>query len=345
VLRSFTGGADDGVSPKAGLLKASDGRLYGTALSENQWGPGLVFRINEDGSSYSVVSWLSDEYGFTAVSPIDGLVEGTNGFLYGVSLTGLSVWGEGRGSIFWVNKDGSKLRVDTSTFYSDWGVPPSLPSGPLLDGSDGFLYGTTQEGGLLISPWGGCVFRWSFGAVYDFEVLASFGGSISTPVGGLVRGPDGEIYGTTSRWLPISAGTLTQGAAFKLKTDGSGFEPLKLFIADPDGATPQGKLLLASNGGLYGITGAGGNTGSGTIFALSSQPRSWFRTSVSQQNNGLLLHAIATAATTFRLQSTATLAQPVWNDLATNVSNILGMVDFTNLAMHNSAGFYRLVTP
>lgn len=87
------------------------------------------------------------------------------------------------------------------------------------------------------------------------------------PMGGLVL--SGEIlYGATSGTLPGSSGIL-----FSLKTDGTGFRILHNFSptalgTNNDGTGPSSALILSGNT-LYGA-GGGGSSGSGTIFALST---------------------------------------------------------------------------
>src|SRR5207249_867233 len=93
---------NDGYLSSAGLIEASDGALYGTT----EFGPtsaGVVFKLNKDGSGYRVL------YGFggNAVdggNPRVGVIEGTDGVLYGTTPVGGTNSG---GTVFKLNKDGS----------------------------------------------------------------------------------------------------------------------------------------------------------------------------------------------------------------------------------------------
>src|SRR5436190_20098273 len=69
-------------------------------------------------------------------------------------------------------------------------VWPSTP----VQGSDGVLYGTTQQGGV----WGhGTVYRLTTNG--DLTTLASFNYTNGArPDTGVIQGPDGALYGTAS---------------------------------------------------------------------------------------------------------------------------------------------------
>src|SRR5260221_362950 len=188
-LKSFGSIPDDGASPFSALVEGTDGALYGTTSRGGSgtpplFGRGMVFRLDEDGSGYSVL------YNFGSSAP-DGsypaatLVEGTDGVLYGTTYYGgaseTNQFVNGLGTVFKLNKDGSGYSVVYS-FGSSVGDGFS-PQAGLLEGSDGALYGTA-----------GPVFKLNKdGSAYT--VLHRF-----TPSGssGLVEGSDGVLYGTTA---------------------------------------------------------------------------------------------------------------------------------------------------
>jgi uncharacterized repeat protein (TIGR03803 family) len=83
----------------------------------------------------------------------------------------------------------------------------------------------------------------------------------SQPYGGLTRGSDGHLYGTTPRGGAGDTGTL-----FRCTTAGT-------LTKVADYAAPKGQdltvgLTLAPNGSLYGVANQGGAKGSGTIFTV-----------------------------------------------------------------------------
>jgi len=121
------------------------------------------------------------------------------------------------------------------------------PTCRLIDGGDGFFYGTTQEGGANGL---GTVFKVNSSG--SLTTLVEFSGTSgpkrgSIPVAGLVRGLDGLFYGTTS-----SGGTFDLGTVFRVSSTGE-METLFDFYTPTDGH-PTASLILSADGNLYGTT-------------------------------------------------------------------------------------------
>jgi len=255
---------DGGTSgfPEYLSIGKSDGVLYGTlAVSGSQFdnaADGAIFSMNTDGSDYKTVHSFTgtDSDGNT---PIAGLIQATNGALYGVASNG---GGNRLGTVFTLNADGSGY----TNLYSFGGTPDGAsPVAGLLQAGDGLLYGTTLAGGTQNL---GTVFRLNASGG-DYTVLYSFTGlnrDGANPVAGLIQGKDGFLYGTASSNL---SGAF--GAVYRLSTDGTGYTNLHVFTgAINDGATPLGALLQVLDGALYGTAWAGGNQNLGTVFRLNS---------------------------------------------------------------------------
>jgi len=161
----------------------------------------------------------------------------------------------------------------------------------LTQGADGNFYGTTYQGGsgTCLGPFGvigcGTIFKLTpsgtqtvlYNFTYDSNTNTAVNGIY--PVGGLVQGYDGNFYGTASAGGNPDAvcnGTLGCGTIFRITPAGQ-FTPLHQFngvLANPpEGGGPGGRLILATNGRLYGTTYSGGmvqNFGNqGTIFSIS----------------------------------------------------------------------------
>jgi uncharacterized repeat protein (TIGR03803 family) len=149
------------------------------------------------------------------------------------------------------------------------GVNGAFPSGTLIQGIDGYLYGTS-EGGLGEGEGSGTVFRVT--AAGELRTLYAFCTKSGCPdgssaVGGLVEGPDGSFYGTTN-----SGGANGRGTVFKITPKGA-LTTIYNFCSQPsctDGESPAFGSLLWSNGAFYGTTQQGGTGGTGTIFKISS---------------------------------------------------------------------------
>jgi uncharacterized repeat protein (TIGR03803 family) len=107
-------------------------------------------------------------------------------------------------------------------------------------------------------------------------VLHVFGGTEDgqNPDVGLTIDAAGNLYGTTA-----TGGSGEHGVAFKLSKADSGWvlTALHSFSGGSDGDSPQGRLLLAKDGTLYGTTIQGGGSGDcltrcGTVFHLTPSP-------------------------------------------------------------------------
>jgi uncharacterized repeat protein (TIGR03803 family) len=145
VLKWFTNSLD-GANPSAGVT-LSGSTLYGTTSDGGSFGFGTVFKVNTDGSGYTVLKHFTSSdgaYPFAAVT-----LSGST--LYGTTQVGGS---SDRGTVFKVNTDGSGHTVLKHFDFSDGAIPLS---GLTLSG--GALYGTTSEGG-----------HFGFGTVFKLDL-------------------------------------------------------------------------------------------------------------------------------------------------------------------------------
>jgi uncharacterized repeat protein (TIGR03803 family) len=88
------------VGPDAGLLEASDGRLYGSTVELGTYGDGSVFSMNLNGSSFEKVAEFNSADGANPATFGAAVVQGSDGSLYGTTTSGGS--GEG-GTVFQFN--------------------------------------------------------------------------------------------------------------------------------------------------------------------------------------------------------------------------------------------------
>jgi uncharacterized repeat protein (TIGR03803 family) len=149
VLHSFTN-APDGMTPFAGLIQGSDGRLYGTTSGAGAYSAGTVFALGTNGGDYTVLY----SFGFfpDGTSPQAPLVEGAGGVLFGTTVSGGS---NGYGMVFRLNLAGANYaRLVAFTNAPDG----ANPYAGLTLGADGALYGVTTWGGVTN---GGTIYRLS----------------------------------------------------------------------------------------------------------------------------------------------------------------------------------------
>ncbi len=269
VLHSFAGGANDGSYPMAELLQASDGKLYGTTEGGGSNSIGVIYRINTDGTGFSLVHTF---YYTDGEEPESGLLQSReDGMLYGTASTGGA--NDYGGTVFKLNLDGSDFQV-VYNFTVQTGI--GSYSG-LLEGADGFLYGTTySDGDGNDSGYNGAVFKMardgsSVQELHFFE-YEPYDGDVAN--GRLVQGSDGYIYGTTEDGGDPSAGYYSyygNGTLFKINTNGGGYQVFFFPTADATyGAQPFGGLRFGADGYLYGATSGGGTSGQGTLFKIST---------------------------------------------------------------------------
>jgi uncharacterized repeat protein (TIGR03803 family) len=207
--------------------------------------------------------------GTEGANPYVGLVEGTDGNLYGTTTDG-GVNGEG--NVFQVTPGGK-----VTSLY-DFCQQPNCADGAtpvtvLVEGSDGNFYGTTQSGGIYGVERGG------YGTVFKVTTSGTLttihnftGDDGAAPYGSLLLASNGDFYGTAN-----GGGTSNSGTLFTI-TSGGVLTTLYNFCSKSgcaDGQYPVGPIVQAADGNLYGTTHAGGNyaacspDGCGTVFKMT----------------------------------------------------------------------------
>jgi uncharacterized repeat protein (TIGR03803 family) len=158
------------------------------------------------------------------------------------------------------------------------GPDGATPQGPLTMDQAGNLYGTDSGGGrgfgtvYMLSKRGS---NWIFNPLYAFAGGNDRGG----PWAGVIMGPDGSLYGTTTDW------ETGPGTVFNLKPSASACKTalcpwtetvLYRFTGGSDGSNPGGgHLIFDQAGNLYSVTLGGGAYGDGTVFELAPSQGGW----------------------------------------------------------------------
>jgi len=199
----------DGALPFGGLLQASNGKLYGTTYSGGAHGKGTVFEITLTGKLTLLHSFCAGSNCMDGAYPYAGLVQATNGNLYGVTrYGGYNQWG----TVFEISVAG---KLTTLHQFSS-GTEGITPYSALIQAKDGNLYGTAPEGGAYIKTGNssGTVFKITpqgkLTALYSFcsQTNCTDG---AYPFAGLVQGTSGDLYGVT-----YSGGAAGDGTVFRL---------------------------------------------------------------------------------------------------------------------------------
>jgi uncharacterized repeat protein (TIGR03803 family) len=269
-LYSFSG-SPDGYVPLAGLIKDSDGNLYGTTAYGGLYGFGTIFEVSKTGVETVVYSFSG--YPADGVYPQAGLVRDAAGNLFGTTQYGgpgscqINGFTEGCGTVFMLSNTGVETVLHGFVSGTTDG---QLPIARLLLDAAGNLYGTTCHGGTQGM---GTVFKVTPGGTET--VMYSFAGTPdgSCPLAGLNLHA-GIFYGTT-----YQGGASNYGTVFKLTKAGQETVLYSFSALHQDGHYPQAALIRDSSGNLYGTTLGGGietkychviENGCGVIFKLSS---------------------------------------------------------------------------
>ncbi len=152
-----------------------------------------------------------------------------------------------------------------TTLYSFLGGNDgAMPSGELLEDLQGNLYGTTQAGG---AGGNGTVYRYSAGTVTTLHAFTGSDGS--SPAGGLLNSIGnldlgGNVYGVTS-----AGGYKNNGVVYAVNTSTGAFSVLHAFKGGLDGYAPFGRLILFTDGNLYGTASSGGGYNAGLVFRIT----------------------------------------------------------------------------
>ena len=323
----------DGTHPRAGLLQASDGNLYGTTAGGQGpnlwWSFGTVFGMTPAGQVTTLYDFCSQAYCSDGAYPHGGLAQSGSGIIFGATYYGGSyldgtvftlplgltpakttratiktaansvglghgadataapgVRPNGKGTMLSDLSDprstAAKLaRADTRAIKEKGPVAVAHNSAPpvtsildlygangafpyensLTQGNDGNLYGVTGSGGTYEQ---GTVFRLTPGGtlttIYTFCSLTNCTDGVE-PFGGLVQATNGNFYGTT----PL--GGFGAGTVYEI-TPGGVLSTLHNFCSQnacADGNYSQAGLVQATDGNLYGTTGAGGGPNNGGV--------------------------------------------------------------------------------
>ena len=151
IIHSFGSGKNEGYSPYSPLMQGADGKLYGTCSTGGTSSGGTVFQMTTAGKLTTLYNF-STSSSANGAHPFSGLVQGSDGFLYGVASVGGS---NGVGTLFKIDTAGKNITVihnfDTTTGDTPYATP--------LLHTNGKIYGLTFHGGAHLP----------YGVIYSFD--------------------------------------------------------------------------------------------------------------------------------------------------------------------------------
>ncbi len=232
------------------LFSLAQPQLWGTTSSGGSTMSGTIFTLDTAGNNYNLVyDWTNLNDG---KRPHTGLTYASNDKFYGVTYQDGPFFG---GVLFEYD-----YVTNTYTHKHDFQDPSgSLPIGPVIQTANGKLYGMSSFGGST-----------NFGVIYEYDIttdtytsLLEFDNTIlgSGPHGRFLEAPNGRLYGLTGHGGAFGYGTLieydisTNTCVTKIDLD-----------SVSNGYHPEGSLILASDGMMYGMSNFGGVNNQGLIF-------------------------------------------------------------------------------
>jgi uncharacterized repeat protein (TIGR03803 family) len=252
-----------GIKPSGTPILAANGKIYGVCSGNPVGSSNYGILYEYDPATGAAVK----KYQFTASTPTVSsrrpwgmLVQAANGKLYGISKDGGMY---AQGAMFEFNPANNAFLQVINFGSSDPVIKQAMfPTQDIMLGSDGKIYGTTQNGPSTneFSQGDGALYVYTPGGAKSNIVLFADVAKGKYPRAGVVETSDHTLYGTTSAGGTNGAGTLYE---FDLNT--STYTKKIDFSAALHGSNPC-KLSLSSNGKVYGITTVGGANNKGTLF-------------------------------------------------------------------------------
>jgi uncharacterized repeat protein (TIGR03803 family) len=237
-------------NPLGAGVQGRDGNYYGITYF------GTVYKVTPSGT-YTQLATMTGTQGQNC----NGLTMGTDGNFYGTCFNGGDN-GNSTGTFFKVTPTGTitVLHYFDGTFSGT--TDGCYPNGVPVQASDGNFYGTTELCGVNDS---GIVYKMTPAGVETVIHALAYQTEGSEPMGALILGSDGNLWGTAN-----SNGTGNAGTVFKVSLTGT----LKVIYSFAACSTttacyPHAGLLQGTDGNYYGTTQQGGANNEGTVFKVT----------------------------------------------------------------------------
>jgi uncharacterized repeat protein (TIGR03803 family) len=245
------------------LKQASNGKIYGV-VSEQYFAGAIMFEYDLQQESVQEVYYSPDGLrGY--IGSTESMMEASDGKLY--------FWGS---ETVYPEKDiwlfefdpeeNSIIRHIRRSSNYDGG----FPHGNLVQAVNGSFYAQTSKGG-----------KYDLGVIFEFNPftgvyrkIIDFDGDKkgAIPKGSLITADNHKIYGMTSK-----GGETDKGVLFEFDPLTEIFVKLIDFNGEEKGDQPNGSLVQASNGNIYGMTTFGGIHNYGVVFELVLETGTFYK--------------------------------------------------------------------
>jgi uncharacterized repeat protein (TIGR03803 family) len=298
---------NEGAYPSNGLVQASDGAFYGTASSGGtKGGWGTVFRITAAGTLTALHSFNYQD----GASPVGGLVQATDGNLYGTTSQGGIC---GQGTVFQITTNGL---LTTLIWFN--GTNGAAPQSSLIQARNGSLYGTAEFGGTGYNGFPGS----GDGLVFSLT-LPMFLSSLFTQTGATATVPYSASLSTN---IVAPTGDVLTFA----KVSG----PAWLTVAS--NGTLAGTPALSDVGANMFTVSLADTNGWSSIATMSITVAPLPSIAISTQGTNIVLEWNG-GQPPYSVQMVTDLASPAWQTIAGPMTNTTWLV-----SPANTAAFYRI---
>ena len=253
-----------------GDLVEYNSNLYGLASQGGASSSGTVFRYDiQADTMYNLHSFNSSTTGKTPY----GSLALYNGKMYGLAYQGGA---NSKGTIFEINL--------TNSIFSkkyDFNSSPNAyqPRASFSIDSNGYAYATTYGGGAASA---GTIIEYNINTD-SLRTRINFNSSATGfgPYANLIKASDGFIYGTTS-----GGGELGNGVLYKFNPTSHQYTLVKDLNSNADGKYPNGSIIEASDGNLYGTAQNGGNNSYGVLYKYNPSSQTYSVVHYFDNTNG-----------------------------------------------------------
>jgi uncharacterized repeat protein (TIGR03803 family) len=203
----------DGAFPRAAVVQASDGNLYGTTsyggTLTTYYQSGTLFRITTKGVFTKLWDFNATDPSVNGISPWGGLIQASDGNLYGTTTAGGGA--ANSGIVYQLTLGGALSQVISFDASTTGASPEAVP----LQAADGTIYITNNGGTVSNSKYQGAVVQIANGLPAPIPVILKFApakakvGKKVTITGSNFVGTTGVAFnGTSAKFTVVSANTV-----------------------------------------------------------------------------------------------------------------------------------------